>query len=128
MFLKFSEESQKFFFLALKEKNKLNDSCIGTEHLFLAILSMKDSYICRILNENCLFNEKFLSYFNKKDFLKSTNDFVFTPLMMDIINKLSSLNKKEIMINDIVYEVLNCSNSKVNLILRNMNINIKDIV
>ena len=128
MFLKFSEESQKLFLLALKEKNKLNDSCIGTEHLFLAILSMKDSYICRILNENGLFYEKFLSYFNKKDFLKSTNDFVFTPLMMDIINKLSSLNKKEIMINDIVYEVLNCSNSKVNLILRNMNINIKDIV
>ena len=128
MFLKFSEESQKLFLLALKEKNKLNDSCIGTEHLFLAILSMKDSYICKILNENGLFYDNFLSYFNKKDFLKSTNDFVFTPLMMDIINKLSSLNKKEIMINDIVYEVLNCSNSKVNLILRNMNIYIKDIV
>ena len=51
MFLKFSEDAQKLFLLSLKEKNKLNNPYIGTEHIFLAILSMNNS-ICKLLNDN----------------------------------------------------------------------------
>ena len=128
MFLKFSEESQKLFLLSLKEKNKLNDSYIGTEHIFLALLSMKDNYICKMFNDIGVCYEEFISYFNKKDILSSSNDFIFTPLMKDIIDKLSGLNKREILINDIIYELLSCSNSKVNLVLRNFNVNVKEIM
>ena len=67
MFFKFSEEAQKLLLLSLKEKNKLNDSFIGTEHIFLAALSMKNSSICKRLNDNNIYYDEFISYLNKKD-------------------------------------------------------------
>ena len=128
MFLRFNEESQKLFILSLKEKNMLNDLYIGTEHIFLAILSMNNNYICKLLNDYGIYYDNFLAFFNKKKNDKTSNDFLFTPLMKDIISNLSGVDKKEVVINDIIYEILSHSNSKVNLVLKSMNVNVKDIV
>ena len=42
MFSRFSEEAQKALILAKKEMNNLRHPYVGSEHLFLSILSMKD--------------------------------------------------------------------------------------
>ena len=43
MFLSFNEEAQKMLLLSLKEKNKLNDTHIGSEHIILSLLTMKNN-------------------------------------------------------------------------------------
>ena len=49
MFSRFSEESQKALIFAKKEMNNLRHPYVGSEHLFLAILSMKDLDITKVL-------------------------------------------------------------------------------
>ena len=63
MFLKFSEDAQKLLLLSLKEKNYLNDSYIGTEHVFLALLSMHKNYVCDLLNSLSINYDNFSSFF-----------------------------------------------------------------
>ena len=130
MFFSFNEESQKLLLLALKEKNKLNDIYIGTEHIFLSLLSMKNNNICKILNECCVNYEKFSSFFVRKEENNYSNFFVFTPFMNDLFKNLgNSSNKKnnEIGIIDIVIEILNDSNSKVVYILRKLDVDFKKL-
>lgn len=130
MFLKFSDEAQKLLLLSLKEKNNLNDSFIGTEHIFLAILSMEKNCICKLLNHYNIFYDSFFSYLVKKEKNENSNFFVFTPLMNDIFKNLSSNIKKnsEILIIDIIVEMLNNSSSKVIYILRKMGIDLKNLL
>ena len=128
MFFSFNEESQKLLLLALKEKNKLNDIYIGTEHIFLSLLSMKNNNICKILNECSVNYEKFSSFFVRKEQNNYSNYFVFTPFMNDLFRNLgNSSNKKnnEISIIDIVIEILNDSNSKVVYVLRKLDVDFK---
>ncbi len=130
MFFKFSEEAQKLLLLSLKEKNKLNDSFIGTEHIFLAALSMKNSSICKILNDNNIYYDEFISYLNKKDVKDKTSYYIFTPLMSEIFNSLSNNHSKknsEVLVSEIITEILNNSNAKALLILKKMNVEIKKI-
>ena len=130
MFLSFNEESQKLLLLALKEKNKLNDIYIGTEHIFLSLLSMKNNNICKILNECCVNYEKFSSFFVRKEENNYSNYFVFTPFMNELFKNLgNSSNKKnnEIGIIDIVIEILNDSNSKVVYVLRKLDVDFKKL-
>ena len=49
MFSRFSEEAQKALILAKKEMNNLRHPYVGSEHLFLSILSMKDLEITKVL-------------------------------------------------------------------------------
>ena len=49
MFSRFSEEAQKALILAKKEMNNLRHPYVGSEHLFLSILSMKDLEIVSVL-------------------------------------------------------------------------------
>ena len=95
MFFKFSDEAQKLLLLSLKEKNKLRDEFIGSEHVFLAALSLKNSYICKILNENGIFYDKFYSLLNGKGNSDPSNYYVFTPLMNDIFNNLSTNHNRK---------------------------------
>ncbi len=131
MLFKFSDEAQKLLLLSLKEKNKLNDSLIGTEHIFLAILSMKNNYICKLLNENGITYDAFLSFLHKKDKGDKSNYYIFTPLMNDIFNSLSeNHNKKnsEISVSDIITAIIDSNNSKVIYILKKMNIDIRNLI
>lgn len=131
MLFKFSDEAQKLLLLSLKEKNKLNDSLIGTEHIFLAVLSMKNNYICKLLNENGITYDAFLSFLNKKDKGDKSNYYIFTPLMNDIFNSLSeNHNKKssEISVSDIITAIIDSNNSKAIFILKKMNIDIRSLI
>ena len=131
MLFKFSDEAQKLLLLSLKEKNKLNDSLIGTEHIFLAILSMKNNYICKLLNDNGITYNVFLSFLHKKDKGDKSNYYIFTPLMNDIFNSLSeNHNKKnsEISVSDIITAIIDSNNSKVIYILKKMNIDIRNLI
>ena len=130
MFFKFSDEAQKLLLLSLKEKNKLNDAFIGTEHVFLAALSMNNSNIVKVLNDNDIFYDKFISFFKKKELSNKSNYYIFTPLMNDIFNDLSSnRNKKnsDVTCSEIIVEILNHVNSKALLILKKMDIDIKKL-
>ena len=131
VFFKFSEETQKLLLLSLKEKNNLNDYYIGTEHIFLAILSMKNNHVCKLLNECNIFYKDFYGLLKKKDSLEGTNYFVFTPLMNDVFNALANSHGKknnEILISDIIIEILNNSNSKAVLILKKLNIDMRKLL
>ena len=61
MFLSFNEEAQKMLLLSLKEKNKLNDTHIGSEHIILSLLTMKNNSVCKIFNECGVYYNNFFS-------------------------------------------------------------------
>ena len=50
MFSRFSEEAQKALILAKKEMNNLRHPYVGSEHLFLSILSMRNLEITKVLS------------------------------------------------------------------------------
>ncbi len=87
MFSKFSEEAQKTLLLAKNEMTKLNHPYVGSEHLFLAILSNKKQYITNRLKKFGITYDNF-----KKEIIrvvgigsKSNNWFLYTPLLKKII-------------------------------------------
>jgi len=131
MFLRFSDDAQKLLLLSLKEKNNLNDSFIGTEHIFLALLSMKKNSVSELLNTFNINYDNFSSFFMRKNDDNYTNYFVFTPLMKNIFKSLGMyINKKNIEINisDIIIEILNEVNSKVVFVLKKMGIDINSLL
>ena len=96
MFSRFSEEAQKALILAKKEMNNLKHPYVGSEHLLLAILSMKDLEITKVLASYNITYEVF-----KKELIKivgvgsEANDwFLYTPLLKRII-ETAILNSKE---------------------------------
>ena len=96
MFSRFSEEAQKALILAKKEMNNLKHPYVGSEHLLLAILSMKDLEITKVLASYNITYEVF-----KKELIKivgvgsEANDwFLYTPLLKRVI-ETAILNSKE---------------------------------
>ena len=131
MFLKFNEDAQKLLLLSLKEKNKLNDEYIGSEHIFLALLTMQSNYICELLNSFNITYDKFISFFIKKPKKNYSNNCVFSPLLKNIFDNLAAnVSKKnnEIMMIDIIIEILSNPSSKVIFILRKMEIDISNLL
>lgn len=96
MFSKFSEDAQKALVLARKEMRLLRHPYVGSEHLLLAILSMKELKVTSHLKQLGLTYDKF------KDELirvvgigKTTNDwFLYTPLLKRVL-ETAILNSKE---------------------------------
>ena len=96
MFSKFSEDAQKALVLARKEMRALKHPYVGSEHLLLAILSMKELKVTNHLKLLGLTYDKF------KDELirvvgigKTTNDwFLYTPLLKRVL-ETAMLNSKE---------------------------------
>ena len=128
MFLSFNEESQKMLLLSLKEKNKLNDTHIGSEHIILSLLTMKNNSICKIFNECGIYYNNFFSVQKKKDDLINDNYYLFTPLINDIFLKLSKVKKDEVTIKDIIIEILSNSNSKVVYMLKILKVDITSLI
>lgn len=95
MFSKFSEEAQKTLLLAKNEMMKLNHPYVGSEHLFLAILSTNNSVSRRLKKYNItydIFYNEVLRIMGKGS--KSTSWFLYTPLLKKIIQN-ASLDSKE---------------------------------
>ena len=96
MFSRFSEEAQKALILAKKEMNNLRHPYVGSEHLFLAILSLKDIDITKTLEGYGITYEMF-----KRELIKvvgigkTANEwFLYTPLLKRVI-ETAALNSKE---------------------------------
>ena len=96
MFSRFSEEAQKALILAKKEMNNLRHPYVGSEHLFLAILSLKDIDITKTLEGYGITYEMF-----KRELIKvvgigkTVNEwFLYTPLLKRVI-ETAALNSKE---------------------------------
>ena len=87
MFSKFSEEAQKALLVAKEEMIQLKHPYIGSEHLFLAILSNKKLFITTKLNDYKISYDTFRSEIEKVIGIgkKSNTWFLYTPLLKRII-------------------------------------------
>ncbi len=96
MFSKFSEEAQKALILARKEMQELHHPYVGSEHLLLAILSMKQLNLADRLAQYGLTYELFREELVKVVGVgKDSNDwFLYTPLLKRVI-ETAILNSKE---------------------------------
>lgn len=96
MFSRFSEEAQKVLVLAKKEMNELKHPYVGSEHLFLAILSLKNLDITKKLATYNITYEVFKNELIKIVGVgkKGNTWFLYTPLLKRVI-ETAVLNSKE---------------------------------
>ncbi len=99
MFSKFSEEAQKVLIMARSEMKSLKHPYVGSEHLLLAILSMKELDLTKKLNQYGLTYKAFKDELIKVVGIgKECNDwFLYTPLLKRVIETaiLESKERKE---------------------------------
>lgn len=133
MFSRFSEEAQKALILAKKEMNNLRHPYVGSEHLFLSILSMKDLEIVSVLASYNITYEVF-----KKELIrivgvgKESNEwFLYTPLLKRVI-ETSILNSKEkgeveVSVNELLLAILEEGEGVAIRLLIGLNIDVDEI-
>lgn len=133
MFSRFSEEAQKALILAKKEMNNLRHPYVGSEHLFLSILSMKDLEITKVLASYNITYEVF-----KKELIrivgvgKESNEwFLYTPLLKRVI-ETSILNSKEkgeveVSVNELLLAILEEGEGVAIRLLIGLNIDVDEI-
>lgn len=133
MFSRFSEEAQKALILAKKEMNNLRHPYVGSEHLFLSILSMKDLEIVSVLASYNITYEVF-----KKELIrivgvgKESNEwFLYTPLLKRVI-ETAILNSKEkgeveVSVNELVLAILEEGEGVAIRLLIGLNIDVDEI-
>lgn len=87
MFSKFSEEAQKVLLIAKDEMTSLKHPYVGSEHLFLAILSNKKQFVANRLKKYNINYDNF-----KKEIIrvvgignKTNSWFLYTPLLKKVI-------------------------------------------
>lgn len=130
MFSKFSEEAQKVLLTAKKEMSSLKHPYVGSEHLFLAILSDKNSEVTQKLDEYNInykrFRDEVIRVIGKGNI--SNNWFLYTPLLKRIIENASidcKENKdKEITVLHLFLSLLEEGDGVAIRILMGMNIDI----
>ncbi len=133
MFSRFSEEAQKALILAKKEMNNLRHPYVGSEHLFLSILSMKDLEIVSVLASYNITYEVF-----KKELIrivgvgKESNEwFLYTPLLKRVI-ETAILNSKEkgeveVSVNELLLAILEEGEGVAIRLLIGLNIDVDEI-
>lgn len=133
MFSRFSEEAQKALILAKKEMNNLRHPYVGSEHLFLSILSMKDLEITKVLASYNIIYEVF-----KKELIrivgvgKESNEwFLYTPLLKRVI-ETAILNSKEkgeveVSVNELLLAILEEGEGVAIRLLIGLNIDVDEI-
>ena len=133
MFSRFSEEAQKALIYAKKEMNNLRHPYVGSEHLFLSILSMKDLDITKTLASYNITYEIF-----KKELIKivgvgkEANEwFLYTPLLKRVI-ETASLNSKEkgeveVSVNELFLAILEEGEGVAIRLLIGLNIDVDEI-
>ena len=133
MFSRFSEEAQKALILAKKEMNNLRHPYVGSEHLFLSILSMKDLEITKVLASYNITYEVF-----KRELIrivgvgKESNEwFLYTPLLKRVI-ETAILNSKEkgeveVGVNELLLAILEEGEGVAIRLLIGLNIDVDEI-
>ena len=133
MFSRFSEEAQKALIHAKKEMNNLRHPYVGSEHLFLSILSMKDLEIVSVISTYNITYEIF-----KKELIrivgvgKESNEwFLYTPLLKRVI-ETAILNSKEkgeveVSVNELLLAILEEGEGVAIRLLIGLNIDVDEI-
>ncbi len=133
MFSRFSEEAQKALILAKAEMNNLRHPYVGSEHLFLAILSMKELELTKTLASYNITYDIF-----KKELIKivgvgreSNEWFLYTPLLKRVI-ETAILNSKEkgeveISVNELLLAILEEGEGVAIRLLIGLNIDVDEI-
>ena len=133
MFSRFSEEAQKALILAKKEMNNLRHPYVGSEHLFLSILSMKDLEITKVLASYNITYEVF-----KRELIrivgvgKESNEwFLYTPLLKRVI-ETAILNSKEkgeveVSVNELLLAILEEGEGVAIRLLIGLNVDVDEI-
>ena len=133
MFSRFSEEAQKALILAKKEMNNLRHPYVGSEHLFLSILSMKDLEITKVLASYNITYEVFKSELIRiVGVAKNANQwFLYTPLLKRVI-ETAILNSKEkgeveVSVNELLLAILEEGEGVAIRLLIGLNIDVDEI-
>ena len=133
MFSRFSEEAQKALILAKKEMNNLRHPYVGSEHLFLSILSMKDLEITKVLASYNITYELFKSELIRIVGVgKNANQwFLYTPLLKRVI-ETAILNSKEkgeveVSVNELLLAILEEGEGVAIRLLIGLNIDVDEI-
>lgn len=133
MFSRFSEEAQKALILAKKEMNNLRHPYVGSEHLFLSILSMKDLEITKVLSSYNITYEIFKSELIRIVGVgKESNEwFLYTPLLKRVI-ETAILNSKEkgeveVSVNELLLAILEEGEGVAIRLLIGLNIDVDEI-
>ena len=133
MFSRFSEEAQKALINAKREMKNLRHPYVGSEHLFLSILSMKDLEITKVLASYNITYEIF-----KKELIrivgvgKESNEwFLYTPLLKRVI-ETAILNSKEkgeveVSVNELLLAILEEGEGVAIRLLIGLNIDVDEI-
>ncbi len=133
MFSRFSEEAQKALILAKKEMNNLRHPYVGSEHLFLSVLSMKDLEIVSVLASYNITYEVFKSELIRIVGVgKNANQwFLYTPLLKRVI-ETAILNSKEkgeveVSVNELLLAILEEGEGVAIRLLIGLNIDVDEI-
>ena len=129
MFINFSFELQQVLKGANKEKMILKHSYVGTEHIFLSILSF-DNEVSQILNsfgiDYKLFNEKVIEHLGLGK--NESNLFIFTPLLKKCIENAiyTALDEKKNELNliDLFYIMMSYGEGVSYRILNELNVDL----
>ena len=129
MFSKFDENAQKIIILAKKEMKLLKHPYVGTEHLLLAILSVDDCEITKILGKYKItytsFKEELVRVVGVGN--KENDWFLFTPLLKRVIENSIIINRDSnsyVSVNDLFFSLIEEGEGIANRILLGMNVDI----
>jgi ATP-dependent Clp protease ATP-binding subunit ClpA len=128
MFGKFSEEARKALTLAKEEMSKLNHPFVGSEHLLLGILSMKNDLTRKLKKYN-------LTYKSFRDELIKTVGigkegntwYLYTPLLKKILERVvvdSKDTNEEITITNLFLSIINEGEGVAYRLLISLNIDL----
>ncbi len=133
MFSRFSEEAQKALILAKKEMTNLRHPYVGSEHLFLSILSMKELEITKTLaSYNITYNLFKNELIKIVGVGKKANEwFLYTPLLKRVI-ETAILNSKEkgeveVSVNELLLAILEEGEGVAIRLLIGLNIDIDEV-
>ena len=129
MFSEFSDEAQKVLLLAKKEMQQLRHPYVGSEHLLLAILNLKDCKITKILETYQLTYERFYKEIVSVIGIGKVDNswFLYTPLLKRVIeNAVVNCNDNNsiITVETLFLSLLEEGEGVANRILMGMNIDI----
>lgn len=133
MFSKFSEEAQKTLLLAKEEMMKLKHPYVGSEHLFLAILSNPKLTITNRLNHYKIDYESFRNEIKKVIGVGSRSNtwFLYTPLLKRIIENaifdVKERGEKQVTVEQLLLSLLEEGDGVAIRILIGMGVDIDSI-
>ncbi len=136
MFGKFTEEARKALVLAKKEMQEMHHQYVGSEHLLLGILSIKNNLTTKLKKYGInykLVKEELIKSVGISD--KENDFFLYTPLLKSILERVVTDSKElneDITVTNLFLSIIGEGEGVAYRILVNLNVNIdllyKDLI